>query len=453
MSKVTLVNHSSLLITLNNNKTTILTDFWNESPAFGSWLPSALPFFNPTYLASLSYEKNFFLAISHAHDDHIDDYFLKKYFNKDVKIIISEYPSPSLRNRIKKMGFNNVISINQEIEKIDNFEVVSIFDPQISGDDSGLAFRDNKYCIHHGNDNWFLMKENNINLLKKFKGDRVMLYASQTNTASGHPITYPQYDKETKDEIKKKVKDMVIAGLKNSQELSADYFLPYAGYSKSYVKNQDYHNMVVSPIYQNLLDLIKNEENLKHERMLNIFCGGTVDLNDGKVTYPFPITPENVFNTTDKYLKEEKIINKCDTFREDFQNDNVELDKVEYYLQKFNEFVNNFLKKNSSFYPSIIGKKLKFTICEKDNISKKLFSKCMEIGSGAFIENIDEPNKEFLIPSNLFRALIDHKIVFENLYTGYQAKVYRHPPNVYNRDIIMYLDMFGYVYAKKKISI
>lgn len=109
MSNVTLVNHSSLLITLNNNQNYILTDFWNESPAFGSWLPSALPFFNPTYLASLSYEKNFFLAISHAHDDHIDDYFLRKYFNKDVKIIISEYPSPSLRNRIKKMGFQNVI--------------------------------------------------------------------------------------------------------------------------------------------------------------------------------------------------------------------------------------------------------------------------------------------------------------------------------------------------------
>ena len=45
------------------------------------------------------------------------------------------------------------------------------------------------------------------------------------------------------------------------------------------------------------------------------------------------------------------------------------------------------------------------------------------------------------------------KIVFENLYTGYQAKVYRYPPEVYNRDMIMYLDMFGYVYAKKKISI
>ena len=201
MSKVTLVNHSSLLISLNNNQTHILTDLWNESPAFGSWLPSALPFFNPTYLASLSYEKNFFLAISHAHDDHIDDYFLKKYFNKEVKIIISEYPSPSLRNRIKKMGFDNVISINQEI-KINNFGCVYFWSTNF-GDDSGLAFRDNKYCIHHGNDNWFLMNENNINLLKKFKGDRVMLYASQTNAASGHPITYPQYDKETRMKLKK----------------------------------------------------------------------------------------------------------------------------------------------------------------------------------------------------------------------------------------------------------
>ena len=453
MSKVTLINHSSLLISLNNNQTHLLTDLWNESPAFGSWLPSALPFFNPTYLASLSYEKNFFLVISHAHDDHIDDYFLKKYFNKEVKIIISEYPSPSLRNRVKKMGFENVISINQEIKKINDIEVVSIFDPEISGDDSGLAFRDNKYCIHHGNDNWFLMKEHNINLLKEFKGDRVMLYASQTNTASGHPLTYPQYENKTKDEIKKKVKDMVIAGLKNSQKLSADFFLPYAGFSKSYVKNQDYNNMVVSPVYQNLFDLVKNEKNLNVDKMLNLFCGGTIDLNNGKITYPFPITPDNVFNTTDKYLKEEKIINKCDTFREDFQDDKIKLENVEYYLQNFNEFVNNFLKRNSNFYPSIIGKKLKFTICDRDNTSHKLFSKCIEIGSGNFIENINEPNKEFLIPSNLFKALIKQKIVFENLYTGYQAKVYRYPPNIYNRDIIMYLDMFGYVYAKKKISI
>ena len=74
--KVTLVNHSSLLLKFKNS--TILTDFWNTSPAFGSWLPSALPFYHPTYLASLSFEDNFYLTISHAHDDHLDEY------NRDI---------------------------------------------------------------------------------------------------------------------------------------------------------------------------------------------------------------------------------------------------------------------------------------------------------------------------------------------------------------------------------
>ena len=92
--KITLINHSSLLFKFKKNF--ILTDFWNTSPAFGSWLPTALPFYNPTYLASLSFEDNFYLVISHAHDDHIDDDYLKKYFNQKMKIIINEFPSPSL---------------------------------------------------------------------------------------------------------------------------------------------------------------------------------------------------------------------------------------------------------------------------------------------------------------------------------------------------------------------
>ena len=40
----------------------------------------------------------------------------------------------------------------------------------------------------------------------------------------------------------------------------------------------------------------------------------------------------------------------------------------------------------------------------------------------------------------------DKKIPFDNLYTGYEAQVTRYPKNTYNRDIIMYLIMFGYKY-------
>ena len=75
----------------------------------------------------------------------------------------------------------------------------------------------------------------------------------------------------------------------------------------------------------------------------------------------------------------------------------------------------------------------------------------MEIGSGRFLKENNIVNKEFKIKINLFKAVISKKIVFENLYTGFQSKIYRYPLNIYNRDITVYLIMFGYKYAKQKI--
>ena len=36
----------------------------------------------------------------------------------------------------------------------------------------------------------------------------------------------------------------------------------------------------------------------------------------------------------------------------------------------------------------------------------------------------NEPNKKMVVESYLFKALIDKKIVFENLYGGYEAEFY-----------------------------
>ena len=55
-------------------------------------------------------------------------------------------------------------------------------------------------------------------------------------------------------------------------------------------------------------------------------------------------------------------------------------------------------------------------------------------------------NKKFAIPSNLFNAMYDKKIPFDNLYTGYEAAISRRPKNVYNDVLLMYLAMFGYKY-------
>ena len=50
-------------------------------------------------------------------------------------------------------------------------------------------------------------------------------------------------------------------------------------------------------------------------------------------------------------------------------------------------------------------------------------------------------NKIFEVDKKLMSAVIK-KIPFENLYTGYQSLVYRHPFDKYNRDI----NIFDYVW-------
>ena len=445
--KVTVINHSSLLINISDK--VILTDFWNLSPAFGSWLPSALPFYNPIYLAGLSYNENFYLALSHAHDDHLDDEFFKNYFNKNVKIIINEFPGPSLKNRLKKIGFNNFVTLNQKIKKLDGFEAISVFDDTVSNDDCGITFRDEKHCVHHGNDNWFELKDRNITLLKEFSKNRKFLYCAQANSASGFPITYPQFgNKENrKEQLKIKIKNMVKASFKNINQINADYFLPYAGYARPYVLGKDYNETVFHPTYKNIKDLFNDNEIDNIDKMLDIFCGGTFDFKTEKVSYPFGFDPDRLLELTDIYLQKENYIKNCDTFKLDKKNKISNSEDIKVYLQKFNDFVLRYLKKYPNFYKSVIDKKICFEIIDQGNTLKKT----MQIGSGKFLEDNNEPNKKMVVESYLFKALIDKKIVFENLYGGYEAEFYRYPLNKYNRDIAEYLIMFGYFYKNSNI--
>ncbi len=442
--KITLINHSSLLFKFKKNF--ILTDFWNTSPAFGSWLPTALPFYNPTYLASLSFEDNFYLVISHAHDDHIDDDYLKKYFNQKMKIIINEFPSPSLERRLNRLGFHNIIKIPRNKKIIfKDFEAISIFDESVSNDDAGIAFRDKNYCIHHGNDNWFEIKKDNLNKLKNFSEGRKFLYCSQTNSASGHPLVYTQYKKNTVKELRKKIRKLLETGLKNVKNLNADYFFPYAGFSKSYVKNKDYHLKSIDPTYENLIKLSNKKKISNLSKMINIFPGGTFNLNNGKVEYPFNFNPSKLIEVTNDYIINENILKECDTFNPNFNDDQIYEKNIEDYLYKFCSFVHDYLSRFPNYYPSILRKKICFEIHSKN---KRKF-RTLDVHNHKVIKT-NKCNKKFIITAEIFNALYEKKIVFDNLYTGYEAEVMRFPLKDYNKDIIMYLIKFGYKFQKTK---
>ncbi|HXU26901.1 MAG TPA: hypothetical protein VN698_06680, partial [Bacteroidia bacterium] len=73
----------------------------------------------------------------------------------------------------------------------------------------------------------------------------------------------------------------------------------------------------------------------------------------------------------------------------------------------------------------------------------------LKFGSGITTEN--NFNKEIIVGYNALIKVLDGKILFENLYTGYNAEFSRNPKDVYNKDIIMFIVMFSYVYKNRII--
>ena len=51
------------------------------------------------------------LYISHAHEDHLDEYFLKQYIPKDITVILADFRSKELAVKIQNCGFWNIIYV------------------------------------------------------------------------------------------------------------------------------------------------------------------------------------------------------------------------------------------------------------------------------------------------------------------------------------------------------
>ena len=202
MTKVKLVNHSSVLVQRGDEF--ILTDPWFEKPAFGSWLPVPPMSIHPAYLTSLaSTNPNFSIAVSHGHDDHLDDKFLS-LFPRHTKIIIPEYKSKGLLSRLRRIGFENIIQAPLSGVQRGCFNVRSYINMEISRDDAILSFESPDNLIVHANDNWQELDAENFQVLnmvaKRFDSEQI-LYMSQCNLADGFPNIYRDYSQEEKKQI------------------------------------------------------------------------------------------------------------------------------------------------------------------------------------------------------------------------------------------------------------
>ena len=409
MTNIKLVNHSSVLIQEGNNF--ILTDPWFEKPAFGSWFPVPPTSVHPVYLVALAKsDANFSIAISHGHDDHLDDDFLS-LFPVSTPIIIPQYIAKGLKSRLTRLGFENIIEAPTKGVDHKCFKIKSYINMSISRDDAIMTFETPKNFIVHG------------------------------NLADGFPNIYKNYSEYEKSKIHDlRVKNMVSTGMSNADELGAKYFLNYAGYAAAFVKENEQIRVRGSFKDNNFIDSVRIENNHKIE-VLHMIPGDnfnfkTVIKQFGQISLNADDVKDESFKFYEKYDK----VNNCDTYKSyDVMPDEQILHTLENFLNRFAAFVEPRLEK-TNFNTDIMGCKIVFS-CSDTGLKKEVI-----VGGD---QKFNGKTAEFSTTASILSEVLRGSINWENLYIGYSAEVKTVPKDINIRAIVRWLAMYGYVYQRE----
>jgi len=127
-------------------------------------MPSFAPYIHPSYLASFGDKLT--ILVSHGHDDHCDDKLLT-IFDKDTHFVTANFKSPSVLNRLKKLGFKNITTVGEEGNVIDEvFNVKSFIVKGQNHDDAKYTIKTKDGVVIHANDNWFDFTNKHLEIIK-----------------------------------------------------------------------------------------------------------------------------------------------------------------------------------------------------------------------------------------------------------------------------------------------
>lgn len=448
-SKLLLLNHSSLLI--SDSGKYILTDPWHLKPAFGSWMPTFQQYINPTYLSALG--DNLAIVVSHGHDDHCDDDLLQ-IFDPSTIFVVPNYKSPSVLNRILRLGFNNVIPLElgecKPLQVHDSlFQVNGFINSENSEDDCVVTIATPSGLVIHANDNWEPMTQSIVqsisNRINQTETQNGYLF-TQTNSASGYPLNYNNLSLDKHDLLQKKVKSMIEGGVRNAQMLGLPKIFSYAGYATPYVEGQSYQDMSLFPTPRFIKSNILDVSSVANQFVEDFYPGDILHLATGTIDKAFissdSYTDYSLKSSTQKYYETYEFMPQY--YCSFSSGEPISLAELNWFLTQFGSFVSGKVSKSKSKFSSILGKT--FTI-EVEDLS---ISTTLIFGEHPRIcvlgENVPSNKHCYVEKSSILKSIFKGETLFESLYTGYLAKWSRSPEEIYNRDIITMIVMFSYYY-------
>ena len=226
------INHASLLIKSGENY--VLTDPWFISPAFASWVQNPSP---PEELIEFICNiepECLAILVSHGHDDHTDDFFLKTHLYKSA-IYFSKFRSPGLENRMKRVFLKDPVAIDSKPVVWNDFTFSAAINAEFTNNDAINIIRTNNFVAIHANDNWHKQPNEVLDYIRNVKSEFEALpfyYFSQIGIADCFPSTYSGYSDKDKQEITSSRLDSVIdAAAYNSEALGIVNLYSYANQS------------------------------------------------------------------------------------------------------------------------------------------------------------------------------------------------------------------------------
>jgi len=418
----------------------LLCDPWYERPAFGSWMSNPAMFVHPTYLVAL--QSHLALLISHGHDDHADDQLLR-LFSEDTPVVTSDYESPGVRKRIENAGFQNVMEAGEGGLDVGPFRITSFRNEQYSLDDALYVIRTPDAVVVHANDVWREFPEPIIQRIRStmdgIEEDR-RLYMSQTNIASGFPLIYTCFDNKEKKRLQTKhITDMIRNGFQNASKVGARFFHTYAGMAVPFVKEkEEYLASSAYPSYVYIHTHLAGQIPSGLE-VLDFYPGDTFDFSGVQRSFfDRNIYDRPIRESTIEYYREYGHLENCDSYEtpELFTRDELHT-RLCVFMDEFGNFADG-KSARSDFYPSIVGKVLKIEIPDAD------LDVAIRFGEG--LVDGGDFNKKIVVKSEIMWRVLTGQSLFEDLTTGYLAEVTRNPPEVYNRDIYIFIAMYSYYY-------
>ena len=420
------INHASLFI--EQGKFAIMTDPWVHSVAFGGWKQSPGADDNIIKHALEFSEDKCLILISHGHDDHFDDNFIKENFPNST-IVIAKFRSPGVRFRAQAATKAEVIEVDQSGFNWNGFEIKAYINDEYTGDDAIFTIADKDRFLVHANDNWHTQPKHILSAISKDASafDRSQIaWCSQVGIAGSWPIYYEQYSfTERTNIIKQALKKMLISSLKNAEEIGASYQYVYANQSM-FINKVEYLQFYQRDVLINSLILKYSDKYSLHIEQL--FPGSKLFAKN------LSAKENPLFNTNIAELVSEDLDyykNEC-TENNLFNANITELvsEDLDYYKNECNEYLSNKLNYKAPHVALYI-----------DGSDRVIRAKAESKWDGKL---------NIVASKNIWVRVLNGSLNIEAMTIGGMCSIYKKDREQNLRDIHIGLSNFGYKYQAIK---